>query len=41
MHCGRKHQQPFFLKSENELYFEEFYDARSNSYIPWAPVVTS
>jgi hypothetical protein len=23
------------------LYFEEFYDARSNGYSPWAPVATS
>jgi hypothetical protein len=23
------------------LYFEEFYDARSNGYNPWAPVATS
>jgi hypothetical protein len=34
MHCGTKHEQPFFFKGENELYFGEFYDARSNGYSP-------
>jgi hypothetical protein len=41
MHCGTKHEQHFFFKGGNELYFEEFYDAKSNGYNPWASIATS
>jgi hypothetical protein len=39
MHCGTKQKQPYFFEGEDELYLEEFYDARSNGYSLWALVV--
>jgi len=41
MYCNKKHEQPYFFEGENELYFEEFYDARFNGYSPRAPIATS